>query len=369
MVKIRVALLFTCIVLFAGCTERQQGFLLHPEILSVPGHSYGRFISLAVAGTNLVAAFSERETTALKFIRLPLGPHLPAEAPAATIVDKVDVSPPLSPTFGAHVLSTHGDVVYILYLDRESEDRSVLKLASKSLDAPQWNLDVLEPSGQPLAVLPAANGTISVFWAADSILSRRLPGSWPLSTLRSSFQQVGPASVYGPGGFTVFDAASRSLIVVNGSETGFTARELAGATAVHSSLLASDGLLEVLTWDAQTRRLILLEQQSEVEKISRTTISLSEGTGTVALLPARTPSTSLFLFDEERQLGGIRVQHQLSIIAPGHLLGAIGARYRKATLLSGSEPIEGFAAVETQDALYVLALQGGLKLLRLRLAQ
>jgi hypothetical protein len=369
MVKTKATLLLALVVLVAGCTERQQGFLLHPEILPVPGNSHGRFVSLAVAGADLVAAFSERETTTLRFMRLPLGAHLPAEAPAAAIVDKIDVSPPLSPTFGAHVLSAHGDTVDILYLDRESEDRFVLKLASRSVDAPQWNLDVLEPAGQPLAVLPAANGTVSVFWAADSLFSRRLPGASPLLTLRSTFQQAGQASVYGPGGFTAFDAASRSLIVVSGSETGFIARELTGATAVQSSLLGSDGLLAVLTWDARTRRLVLLEQRSEMEKISRTTVSLSEGTGTVALLPAPARSTYMFLFDEERQLGGIRAQHQLSIIGPGYRLGAIGARYRKATLLSGMEPIEGFAAVETQDALYVLVLQGGLKLLRLELAQ
>jgi hypothetical protein len=368
MVKTKAALLLALVAFLACCTERQQGFLLHPDTLSIPGNSHGRFVSLAVAETDLVAAFSERETTTLKFMRIPLGPRLPTEAPAAALIDKVDASPPLSPTFGAHVLSTRGATVYVLYLDRESEDKSILKLASKPLDAPQWNLDVLEPAGEPLAVLPLANGAISVFWAADSILSRRLPGISPLSTLRSSFQQGGQPSVFGPGGFTVFDAASRSLVVVSGGETGFSCREIGGATAVHASLLAADGSLAVLTWDAQTRRLSLLEQQSETEKVSRTTISLSEGTGTVALLPAPARSTYMFLFDEERQLGGIRAQHQISIIAPGYLLGGIGARYRKATLLSGPEPIEGFAAVEAHDALYVLALQGGLKLLRLRLA-
>jgi hypothetical protein len=369
MVKTKATLLMTFMVLLACCTARQQGFLLHPETMSIPGNSHGRFVSLAAAGTNLLAVFSERETTTLKFMQLPLGPHLPAEAPAPTIVDKVDVSPPLSPTFGAHVLAARGDTIDILYLDRESEEKSILKLASKKLQAPLWNLDVLEPPGEPLAALPAENGAVSVFWAADSILSRRLPGASPLSTLRSSFQLAGQASVFGRDGFTVFDAASHSLIVVRGSEAGFSCRELAGATSVQSSLLASDGLLAVLTWDAQTRRLSLLEQRSETEKISRSTITLSEGTGTVALLPAPGRSTYMFLFDEERQLGGVRAQHQLSIIAPGYLLGAIGARYRKATLLSGTEPIEGFAAVEVPDALYVLALQGGLKLLRLGLSR
>jgi hypothetical protein len=337
--------------------------------MAIPGGSHGRFMSLAVAGTNLLAVFSDSDTTTLKFMQLPLGPHLPTVAPAAAIVDKVDVSPPLSPRFGAHVLAAHDDTVDILYLDHESEDKSVLKLASKTLAAPQWNLDVLEPAGEPLAVLPSAHGSISAFWASDSILSRALPGASPLSTLRSSFQSGGHASVFGPNGFTVFDAASGSLIVVRGSESGYSSRELSGAGPVQSSLLSSDGLLSVLTWDAQTRRLFLLEQKPDTDKVSRTTISLSEGTGTVVLLPAPARATSIFLFDEEKQTGGIRAQHQLSIIAPGYLLGAIGARYRKAILLSGAESIEGFAAVEAQDALYVLALQGGLKLLRLELGR
>src|SRR5271169_639692 len=129
MVKTKATLLLVSVALLACCSERQQGFLLHPELMPIPGNSHGRFVSLAAAGTNLVAAFSERETTTLKFMRLPLGPHLPSEAPAAAIVDKIDVSPPLSPIFGAHVLSMHGDTVNILYLDRESEDRSILKLA------------------------------------------------------------------------------------------------------------------------------------------------------------------------------------------------------------------------------------------------
>lgn len=369
MVKVKASLLMALVVLLACCTARQEGFLLHPETLLIEAHSPGRFLSLAIAGTNLLATFSDRETTTLKFMTIPLGPHLPSEAPTATIVDKVDVSPPLSPTFGAHMLAARGDAVDILYLCRESDDRSILKLAYKTLEARQWNLDVLEPPGEPLAALPDQKGTVSAFWAAGSLLSRVLPGASLVSTLRSPFQLTGQASVFGADGFTVYDAASRSLLVVRRSESGFFSREFPGASAVQSSLLSPDGLLAVLTWDAPTRRLSLLEQIPDADRVSRTTVSLSEGTGKVALLPSPIRSTYMFLFDEERQLGGIRAHYQLSVIAPGTLLGALGARYRKGTLLSGSEPVEGFAAVESQDALYVLALQGGLKLLRVALSR
>ena len=73
MVKTKAALLLLFLALLVCCTERQQGFLLHPETMSIPGSSHGRFVSLAAAGTSLVAAFSERETTTLKFMRFPRG--------------------------------------------------------------------------------------------------------------------------------------------------------------------------------------------------------------------------------------------------------------------------------------------------------
>ena len=369
MVKIKACVLMALAVLLSCCTARQDGYLLHPETLLIEARPSGRFLSLAVAGTNLLAVFSDRETTTLKLMTIPLGPHLPSEAPTAEIVDKVDVSPPLSPTFGAHMLTVRGNAVDILYLCRGSDDRSILKLASRSLEARQWNLDVLEPPGEPLAALPDEKGAVSVFWAAGSLLSRVLPGASVVSTLRSTFQLSGQASVFGEDGFTVYDAASRSLLVVKRSESGYLSREFPGASAVQSSLLSPDGLLAVLTWDAPTRRLSLLEQKPDTEKVSRTTVTLSEGTGKVALLSSPVRSMYVFLFDEQRQTGGIRAQYQLSVIAPGTFLGAFGARYRKGTLLSGPEPVEGFAAVEAPDALYVLALQGGLKLLRVALAR
>jgi hypothetical protein len=69
-----------------------------------------------------------------------------------------------------------------------------------------------------------------------------------------------------------------------------------------------------------------------------------------------------------RSLGAGRVVSQVSLIAPGSLLGARGTRYRKAVFSSGDSRIDGFAAARTGDALYVLVSQGNLKLLRIPLA-
>jgi hypothetical protein len=365
----RVAVaLCAAVLLLSACGFSRRILTVHPEALSIDAGVPGRYLSLAADGQTLVGVFSDRRTTTLKMIQLPLGEHLPPVAPAAAVIDRVDATPPLSSTFGEHVLSLSDGVLRVLYEERKADDKLVLKLASKAADAPQWTLDVLEPAGDPVAVLPGDSGSLAVFWAAGSLYARILPADDQPVTLRDPFLLGSPASVFGESGFTAYDGASRSLLAIRATGDGFESRVVQDASPVHASLLGSDGLLAVLTWDAGTRRLVLLEQDQPDAKPARTTVTLCDGTGTVAVLPARGHRAYLMLFDETRRLGAGRTVHELSLIAPGSSLGAPGSRYRKAVLLSGEQPIQGFAAIEAQGALYVLAQQGGLTLLRLGLS-
>ena len=72
----------------------------------------------------------------------------------------------------------------------------------------------------------------------------------------------------------------------------------------------------------------------------------------------------MVVFDETHSVGAGKTEYQVSLIAPGSLLGRWGGRYRKAVLTSGEAPIDGLAAVRTPDALYVLSSQGDLRLFR-----
>ena len=368
MVKTKAVLSFTLVVLLAGCAAPDPSLSAHIETLSIPARVPGRFLSLARAGDALVAVFSDRESTTLKMLQVPIGDHLPSEVPPAAVIDKIDTTPPLSPAFGVHVLAVHNATASVLYPVRESEDKTVLKLASKPLDASQWTFDVVEPAGDPVAILPGDKGSLSVFWAAGSLLTRSYPDGTAALTLRSPFGIVDRASVFASYGFTAYDGLSHSLLALGGND-GSSIREVSGAGPVHSSLLTPDGRLAVLTWDTSTRRLFLLEGEPGASRLSRTTVTLCDATATVALLPARERSRYLFLFDEERRRGAGRVQHDLSLIAPAHVLGALGSRYRKTVLLSGDQRIEGFAAIEALNALYIVANNGKLTLLRVGLGE
>lgn len=355
--------------LICGCGVGRQLIDVHPESLVVAGGTSGACLSLALAGDALLAVYPDKATTTLDMLQIPVGPHLPERPPAATIIDKVDVAPPLSSRFGEHVLAASGGTATVLYLDRVSDAKTVLKAASRSLNETQWSLDILEPAGEPLAALPDGKGAFDVFWSAGSLFSRKLwgPVSTPLSYV-TPFTLEGRACSSSADGFTAFDSESNSLLAIRRSAAGFTRMTVPGAGPVHASLVSSMGILSVLSWDPRTRRLGVWEQKSATGGFTRSIVTLCDSTDSVALLPGPAASTYLFLFDESRTRGGGKTLYQLSLIAPASRLGRGGAQYRKAVLVSGDTPIDAFAAVETADAVYALVLQGHLMLLRVGLS-
>lgn len=369
MVKRKALLLIAAVLLICSCGVGRQLIDVHPESLVVAGGASGACLSLALAGDTLLAVYPDTATTTLDMLQVPVGPHLPERQPAAAIIDKVDVAPPLSPRFGEHVLTALDGTATVLYLDRVSDAKTVLKAASRPLTETQWSLDILEPAGDPLAALPDGKGAFDAFWAAGSLLSRKLSGSvsTPLSYV-TPFKLNGRARFSSADGFTAFDSESNSLLAIRRSAAGFTWMTVPGAGPVHASLVSSSGILSVLSWDPRTRRLGLWEQKPSTGSFTRSTVTLCDSTDSVALLPGPAASTYLFLFDESRTMGGGKTLYQLSLIAPASRLGKGGARYRKAVLVSGETPIDAFAAVETADALYALVLQGNLILLRVGLS-
>ena len=89
------------------------------------------------------------ETTGLYSVQIPVADSLPAAAPVAKMIDKIDMTfAAVSPSFGEHVALARGDTVSVLYLGRESERTSPFSSLPPVTSAhPQWNLDVIEPYG------------------------------------------------------------------------------------------------------------------------------------------------------------------------------------------------------------------------------
>jgi hypothetical protein len=354
-------------LLAAGCSSRGLFIDLKPESVQLARTAAGPFLSLAIDGGSLYAVYADPSATTLDMATLADGPHLPSTAPAGEIIDKVDVAPPLAPFFGEHVLAADGGTVGVLYLDRETDTKNVLKLAWKPAGTSQWNLDVMEPAGDPLSLAPDGKGNFTAAWTAGLLAYRSAVGQVIPPVPPMSISLLGRPGQLGGGGFTAYDSLASVLLWLQWNGSGFSAQAVPGGSPVQSSLLSAAGKLQVLSWDPKGRRLLLQREKDAGGAFSSETVTVCDGTGTVALLPGRGDSSFLFLFDETRSLGAGRSVSQISLIAPGSLLGTGGPRYRKGILATGEAKIDGFAAARTANSLYVLLSQGDVKLLRLPL--
>ena len=176
MVKTRslsnLAILSILTLVLGGCSARGPFARVSPESLLLSRGPSAPFLSLAELSGTLYAVYADRATTTLDLVEVPVGPHLPLAAPAPQVIDKVDTAAPLSSTFGEHVLSANGGTVAVMYLDRETDVKNVLKLATRSTGEQQWNLEILEPAGDPLALVPNEGGGFDAAWS-PGLLSYR----------------------------------------------------------------------------------------------------------------------------------------------------------------------------------------------------
>ncbi len=389
MVKTKALILIACVSILADCGLLGRSERASPDLLEIARGRLGQSVSLVRAGATLVAVYSDWETTGLYSVQIPVADSLPAAAPVAKMIDRIDMTLPVSPSFGEQVALARGNTVTVMYLARVGEDKQVLKVASRDIGAPAWTVDAIEPYGDPLAILPAENDRLDVFWASGALLHMSYPQNGQPDPLLDRFLPAGRASVFfgaqgSPRGMTAYDQASRSLFVFSWNGAGYDRTTMEGGGPVHSSFLLGDGRLVVLSWDQKTKRLELLQGKNGEARASRTLVTLTQDTGSVAVLPsiADWPDTAagdsarmaalradslLFLYDEARPMGAGRSVHELSLLAPGTGWGPAAHRYRKMVLLSGDEPISSFSAVEVEGSLYVLVHQGSLKLLRLGL--
>jgi len=350
-----------------GCSARGRLVGVHPESLQLSPGATGAALSLSADSNALYAVFADRATAGLDMITLPVGPHLPGTAPPPELIDKVDTAAPLSPSFGEHVMASGGGRVAVLYLDRKADPHGVLKLASRAPSATQWDLDVLEPAGDPLALLPDGSGGFGAAWASGLLYYRSQSGRMPAPDPPISLQLEGRPGPDGQAGFTAYDRLASVLLWLGWNGTGFTATPVPDGGTVSASLRVPSGRLAVVSYSPRERRLLLHQESPGATAFSSQTVTVCDGTTGVALLPGPSDSSFVFVYDEARTVSAGRTTYQLSVIAPGSVLGALGSRYRKAVLSEGDLRIDGFAAARTADALYVLLSQGNLRILRIPL--
>jgi len=370
LVKAIVPFLAVSLFALSGCPAGRAPLRARVDSLVIAAGRPAGPVSLLRSGGLLFAVFSDSETTSLAVSEIPIGPTLAPTVAPPRLIDKIDTAPPASPWSGEHACAASGGSVSILYLDREREDKSVLKLATRTagavaaVGAVQWRLDILEPAGRPVALLVLPDGRLASLWAPGPLLLRA--GSASPETLLEVFQPGSRALEFTAGdtrGFTVFDEASRQLLWYSWTAGAPSRGVVADAGAVQAPTLdlSETGAprLAVASYDSSRRRIYLFQQTQDPQRFTRVTVTMA--LGTTALFCAPWAGGHLFLYDETRPLGRGKAASELSLLEPD------GARYRKQVLSTGSAPLLSVSAVLVDRVLYILALRQDLALMRVEL--
>jgi hypothetical protein len=133
---------------------------------------------------------------------------------------------------------------------------------------------------------------------------------------------------------------------------------------VHAMAETPDGALGVVTWDAASRRILLLERAPGAAAFRTTTVTLCDGTN--GLFLAWTPAGWLFVYDEVKPASLGRWVWDLVVLSPRPK--TVGRpQYRRGVLSSGPGAVTGLRAVFAGDSLFVLEMRDGLRLLKVAL--
>jgi hypothetical protein len=205
-------------------------------------------------------------------------------------------------------------------------------------------------------------------WAPGALLARG-PSSEdirlrPAIVPREPGLPITPAAGGSPTGFSVWDDAAGVLLATRFTADGPRTEIVAGAGPVHAMAETPDGALGVVTWDAASRRILLLERAPGAAAFRTTTVTLCDGTN--GLFLAWTPAGWLFVYDEVKPASLGRWVWDLVVLSPRPK--TVGRpQYRRGVLSSGPGAVTGLRAVFAGDSLFVLEMRDGLRLLKVAL--
>jgi hypothetical protein len=340
----------------------REAAVLSPSVMGFRGIRPAPFTTLLRRGPILTVVVADRDTMSLRVIEVPVSEPLPAEAPAPVFVDKVDIVPPLGGSFGLHAAAEVDGRLRLLYLDREKEDRQLLKRVTEDTGA--WRLELVEPIGPPVAVLAGPDGEAVDAWAPGGLLLRGAAGDQAVLERfvpRGQSVLLDPEREPGPSGFGCWDDATGQLFVVSAGPHGVRCSAVQGANQVFAPAEAPDGGLAIATWDPVSRRILLLERAAGEAGFRQTTVTVCDGTSSLFL--AWSPSGWVFVYDEVKPAPLGRWVWELGVLSPEPR--TVGRpRYRRSVVSSGSEPIAGFRATIAEGSLFVLEQRGLLRLLK-----
>jgi hypothetical protein len=365
-VLMRLAATALCFVL-GSCSAGLKEKTLETKETAISEQAVGSNFSLDVQDSHLYMIYPSLDALSLNLVSADISAgSLQPTLEETKYLDRISYSPDIGEDFGKHLFAVSDPFYHILYVDRESEEDSVLKWLSKTGEDESWWIDAYPGLPDPLAGVPEQQGNLEVVLSeGGSLTLYRLHTTSQPAALATASPSSGALVPKGENwvvrqgdewAFSVYDDRSQRLYLVHPSRDTLKIEPVYASGQVHYTTLMDDRLC-ILVFDAAESTITMLErasiwpQAADQRAFEVLPVTLCEGTTSVFTTSYR--GEHLFLFNERITEAKEPVNYQLSLLYPE----SAGGKYEKTSLATGQAPIQGFRALLAGDTLYVLYLK------------
>jgi hypothetical protein len=378
---VRILLFFCLCLLLASCSRNRSGVVPAIRDIAITEDQTSPNFSLQQIDKNLLLVYPDLSSLSLNLVTVLLEGQQPdrLDLGETSYLDRISDTPEVEADFGLHLFFTGFAQQQILYVDREEEDRKVLKWLTKKSPEQSWWIDALPDLGRPIAGWDTEGKDLELFFLQERSLNLyRLSEEHDPQLIDGPIRfdgplvPVGKVSTIHDGGFrafTVYDSQSRRLYLVSRQGDGIRWEAIYPYGETHCSRVVDSRLL-ILVYEPPGSALTLLERPPKDRELAQegaftaVPVTLCKGTTSVFLAVYR--ERLYYLFNERSSEGTGAEGFSLSILYPYRT--SKGWRYEKVRLVEGEAPIRAFRVHQIDDRLYIAYLRDSLRLLTFSLA-
>lgn len=361
--RILLLITVTCLLL-CSCFSGTENKTVTVQEIPISNNAAGRNYSLHLSSNRLYMIYPSTAALSLTLVTAEISgrPQHPLVG-EPTHLDRISYSPDIEPNFGRHLFLADDRLRHILYIDRESEESSVLKWLSKSDVDDTWWIDAFQGVQEPLLAVAEDDGALQALVIRNGIASfyrfsrEGQPQQLSTASLASSrFEAQGDISVVEWENYTaltVFDAYTSRLYLIKPRDNEITSEAIYSTGGVHFATILENHLL-VLVFEPAESTITLLSRKlpspkgTDPRPFEVLPVTRCEGTTSVFL--ADHAGKRLYLFNERTYDKTDKGMYTLSLLYPH----ASDSKYEKTTVVEGDVRIDDFKALKAGDFLYVL---------------
>lgn len=350
-------------LLVIACAREQPDNQRIPEILYLSDGPSGNLFYLQQVEQELHVVYPDFDSLSLKLLIFAdfEGDERKksVELLKTFFLDRISYTPEIDSLFGDHLYLIGNNQQHIFYIDWEREEKKILKWISKPFSSDTWWIDIIPYSGKLVTALITESDRIELFLSyEDALYVKHVGSSVPPECIMASFSQRGDVSNLLNSkrkGFTVFDAFSNYLYLIQQHSSGYVSEPIFTSGEIHYSTITDEGNLNILIYDIASTELTFLERFADYPQLKQSPVTLCRGTNSVFFFFLR--DNKFFLYNEVTLNQNKERSYQISLIYPE------GDQYKNISLYRSSSPIYKFKALLRDKRLCITFLQDSLKLM------